>query len=547
MSIFPLFRSGTGPDEHDISSSRCKLKTASNNMKKYQAGIFDLDGVITRTARHHKKAWRKLFDDFRQYLRRQGESTFEPYHEEDYIQYIDGKPRHDGLRSFLESRDIELPEGKPEDQLEDQTIYGLGNHKNDLFLQVLEEEGVDVYPDAINQIRRWKEQGLKTAIISASKNCQHILEKAKLKNLFQVRVDGVAAEERGLSGKPAPDIFLEAAKELDVSPQEAFIVEDSIAGVRAGADGHFGLVVGIVRNADEEELQEAGADIVISRLGQLDLSNQDQPFPEELPNAIEKKEKIKKRLEEKAPVLFLDFDGTLAPIVDDREKAHIEPEIRSTLEEMVPHFRLIAVVSGRDLLDVRKRVNIAHLYYLGSHGFEMSGPGDFNKQQPEAVEMLSQLEKAEREAKQQLEGIGGADVERKRFAIALHYRQASEEGEQKVKQTVRDIVRNHPDLKRSAGKKVAEIRPDIEWDKGKAITWLMREMSLQKSKFTPVYIGDDITDEDAYREIRNSGIGIQVGSHGKRTRARYYLRDVQEVSQFLRWLLDNQIEEESTK
>jgi trehalose 6-phosphate phosphatase len=506
-------------------------------MKNFKAGIFDLDGVITRTARHHKKAWRKLFDNFRQYLRRKGEPTFEPYQEEDYIRYIDGRPRHDGLRAFLKSRDIELPEGSPDDGMEDQTIYGLGNYKNQLFLQILEEEGVDVYTDAINRIRQWKEKGLKTAIISASKNCQYILKKAKLQDLFQVRIDGVVAEECGLAGKPAPDIFLEATKELNVSPREAFIVEDSIAGIRAGAEGNFGLVVGIVRNADEEELREAGADLVISRLGQLDLSNQDQPFPEELPNAYEEKDKIKKRLDKKEPVLFLDFDGTLAPIVNDREKAHIDPKIRTTLEKMVPHFRLIAVVSGRDLLDVKKRVNIEHLYYLGSHGFELSGPGDINRQQPEAVEMLSQLENAEHEAERLLQGVKGTDVERKRFAIALHYRLADKKGEEKVKQTVRDIVRNHPELKRSAGKKVAEIRPDVEWDKGKAITWLIREMNLQKSKFTPLYIGDDITDEDAYRELRNSGIGIQVGSHGKRTRALYYLQDVQEVGRFLDWLL----------
>lgn len=510
-------------------------------MKKFEAGIFDLDGVITRTARLHQKAWRKLFEEYRNFLRRKGEPTFDPYQRADYAKYIDGRSRLDGLKAFLQSRDVELPKGSPDDQFEDETLYGLGNFKNETFRELLEEEGVDIYDDSVDRIRNWREEGLKTAIISASRNCAFILKNAGLEDLFDVRVDGLVAEKRGLPGKPNPAIMLEAAKELGVDPSKAFVVEDALPGVAAAKKGGFGLVVGIARNAGEEELRESGADIVVGRLGQLDLESGEEVMPEELPHAIEEKVRIHEVLEERPPVLFLDFDGTLAPIVENRDEASIDPQIRHTLENMAPHFRLTAVVSGRDLLDVKNRVNLDHLYYLGSHGFEMCGPGEFSEQQPEAVTMLPQLEEAEKEAREQLKGFEGTDVERKRFAIALHYRQAGEEGEKAVLETVKKIANSSSDLKRSSGKKVAEIRPDIEWDKGKAISWLMNEVGVQKSEFTPIYIGDDITDEDAYREIRDTGIGIQVGQHGERTAARYFLRDVQEVRQFLQWMLDLEI------
>jgi alpha,alpha-trehalase len=507
-------------------------------MEKYKAGIFDLDGVITRTARLHQKAWRKLFEDYRMLRRQKGKPTFDPYQPEDYKNYIDGKPRHDGLRDFLESRDLKLPEGQPGDAIEDETIYGLGNYKNETFLRLIEEEGVDIYEDSVNRIRQWRDAGLKTAIISASKNCLRILQAAGLTELFDARVDGVVARARGLKGKPAPDVLLEAARELGASPGEAFVVEDALPGIRAARAGNFALVVGISRGADAEELRAEGADVVVGRLGQLSLEALREVNSSDLPNALEHKAALEKRLEERPPLLFLDFDGTMTPIVEDRHRAHIDPEVQNTLKAMVPHVRLIAVVSGRDLLDLRQRVDVGHRYYLGSHGFEMYGPGRMNKQQPEALKLLPQLEQAEKDAHNALDGVEGVDIERKRFAIAVHYRRAGKAGAQKAVETVRRIATHNPDLRCSGGKKVIEIRPDIEWDKGKALHWIIREVGLRESDFTPIYIGDDLTDEDAYREIRDSGISIQVGDHGEKTYAHYALRDVEEVRQFLVWLFE---------
>jgi alpha,alpha-trehalase len=511
-------------------------------MKKFEAGIFDLDGVITRTTGLHQKAWRALFEEYRRFLLRNGKAAFAPYQDADYAAYIDGRSRLDGLKAFLQSRDLQLPTGDPGDRLEDETLYGLGNFKNEAFRQRLRSEGVDLYPDAVDRIRAWRAKGLKTAVISASKNCALILERTGLEDLFDTRIDGQIAEERGLPGKPDPAIMLEAARELGVRPPKAFVVEDALPGVAAAAEGGFGLVVGLVRNAAAEELREHGADIVLSRLGQLNPESAVDIMPEELPNALDHREEIRHILEKRRPLLFLDFDGTLAPIVNDHKKAGIDPQIRQTLEKMTPHFMLVAIVSGRDLLDVKNRVGIDHLYYLGSHGFEASGPGNFSERQPEAIGLLPQLQEAEKEARERLKDYEGTDVERKGFAIALHYRQAGEDGEKAVRETVRKITERRPGLKMSSGKMVVEIRPDIEWDKGKAISWLMDKTKVKKAERTPIYIGDDLTDEDAYREIRDTGIGIQVGRHGEPTAARYFLRDVPEVRKFLQWILEMEME-----
>ncbi|HKJ70097.1 MAG TPA: beta-phosphoglucomutase family hydrolase, partial [bacterium] len=197
----------------------------------YKAAILDLDGVVTQTAKVHARAWKEMFDQF--LASRSGE--YEPLDiETDYRQYIDGKPRYDGVRSFLESRGIHLPEGEPDDAPEQETICGLGNRKNDLFRKVVRRDGVEIYQDTVHWLKRWKRHGLRTGIISSSKNCKFILEEAELLYLFDIRVDGLVAMEVGIEGKPAPDIFLYAAEKIGIAPSEAVVFEDAISGVQAG-------------------------------------------------------------------------------------------------------------------------------------------------------------------------------------------------------------------------------------------------------------------------------------------------------------------------
>ena len=235
-----------------------------------KACLFDMDGVVTQTAVVHAAAWKEMFDEF---LRARAKSTgteFVPFdaHAE-YDAYVDGKPRLDGTRSFLESRGIELPEGKADDPPGTPTIYGLSNRKNDLVLAKLAQGGVQVYEGTVTYIRSVREKGIATAIVSSSANTKQILDSAGLADLFDVRVDGLIATERGLRGKPAPDTFLAAATELHLAASQAAVFEDALAGVEAGRAGHFALVVGVDRVGQADGLRKHGADIVVKDLSEL--------------------------------------------------------------------------------------------------------------------------------------------------------------------------------------------------------------------------------------------------------------------------------------
>jgi len=234
-----------------------------------RAGLFDLDGVLTRTAVVHAAAWKEMFDEF---LRRRAEETGEPFVpfdiHADYDRYVDGKKRADGVRSFLASRGIELPEGGPDDPPSAPTVHGLGNRKNGLVLAKL-AGGVEVYPGSVRYVEALRDAGLPRAVVSSSANTRAVLEVTGLDKLFDVVVDGVVAEQEGLAGKPAPDTFLAAARRLGVDPPAAAVFEDALAGVEAGRAGGFGSVVGVDRVGQAEELRRHGADIVVSDLADL--------------------------------------------------------------------------------------------------------------------------------------------------------------------------------------------------------------------------------------------------------------------------------------
>jgi beta-phosphoglucomutase family hydrolase len=234
------------------------------------ACLFDMDGVVTQTAVVHAAAWKEMFDEF---LRARAEATgtqfvpFDPHAE--YDTYVDGKPRLDGTRSFLESRGIDLPEGTPDDPPGTPTLYGLSNRKNNLVLEKIAAGGVQVYPGSITYIRSVKDKGISTAIVSASANTVQVLKSAGIEDLFDVRIDGVIAKQRGLRGKPAPETFLAAAQALGMSAKQAAVFEDAQAGVAAGRAGGFAIVVGVDRVGQAEALREHGADIVVKDLAEL--------------------------------------------------------------------------------------------------------------------------------------------------------------------------------------------------------------------------------------------------------------------------------------
>ena len=233
------------------------------------ACLFDLDGVLTDTASVHRGAWKQMFDG---YLRRWADETGEPFVEftdGDYERDVDGRPRLDGTRAFLRSRGIDLPDGTPEDPPGTPTVNGLGNQKNELVLRLLDENGVTVFDGSVRFVRAARRKGLRTAVVSSSANTAQVLEITGMADLFEARIDGVVAAERGLAGKPAPDTFLAGAEALGVPPAAAAVFEDALAGVAAGRAGGFGLVVGVDRVGQRAALLELGADIVVDDLAEL--------------------------------------------------------------------------------------------------------------------------------------------------------------------------------------------------------------------------------------------------------------------------------------
>jgi beta-phosphoglucomutase family hydrolase len=235
-----------------------------------RACLFDLDGVLTKTARVHAAAWKEMFDEF---LRTRAAATgtdfvpFDPVR--DYEEYIDGRLRYDGVRTFLAARGIELPEGDPNDPPSAETICGLGNRKNDLVVSLIRSRGVETFPGAVRYVSAARDAGLRRAVVSASRNCREILRAAGIEDLFEEVIDGVVAEREGLRGKPEPDTFLAAAHALGVRPPEAAVFEDALVGVEAGRAGGFGFVVGVDTSGQGEALREHGADVVVPDLADL--------------------------------------------------------------------------------------------------------------------------------------------------------------------------------------------------------------------------------------------------------------------------------------
>jgi beta-phosphoglucomutase family hydrolase len=235
-----------------------------------RACLFDLDGVLTETATVHAAAWKEMFDEFLRARAQQTGEAFVPFDAAaDYHRYVDGKPRSDGVRSFLASRGIELPEGTPNDPPTAETIRGLGNRKNELVLEMIRRMGVSPYEGSRRYVLAARDAGLRRAVVSASENTREVLAAAGIDDLFEERVDGIVAREQQLSGKPAPDTFLAAARALGVPPAEAAVFEDALAGVAAGRAGHFGFVVGVDRAGQAAALREHGADLIVSDLAEL--------------------------------------------------------------------------------------------------------------------------------------------------------------------------------------------------------------------------------------------------------------------------------------
>jgi beta-phosphoglucomutase family hydrolase len=237
---------------------------------QYDAVLLDLDGVITDTASIHAACWKQMFDEYLQNRAMQrGEAVRSFDLATDYRLYVDGKPRFDGVRDFLASRDIHLPEGSPDDSPQAETVGGLGNRKNNLVNKIIEEGGVEPYAGSVKLLHQLRHEGFKIAVVTSSQNCTAVLNAAKLDHFFDVQVDGNTIHAQHLAGKPAPDTFLTAAKMLGIDPARAIVIEDALSGVEAGSAGNFGLVIGVARKGNADELRCHGAHLVVNDLAEL--------------------------------------------------------------------------------------------------------------------------------------------------------------------------------------------------------------------------------------------------------------------------------------
>lgn len=502
----------------------------------FKAAIIDMDGVITQTAGLHAKAWKQIFDEF---LKEEEGDDFQPLDiEEDYKKYIDGIPRFDGVRNFLRSRNIELPEGKPGDELGSHTVHGLGKHKNKIFLEVLDKEGVHVYRDTLDIVKKWKKEDIKLAVISSSRNCKFIIESAGLSELFDVRVDGETAKEENIKGKPEPDIFFKACELLGTEINQTIVIEDAIAGVEAGRKGKFAVVVGVARNGEEMALRDAGADIVVKELTQIEDKIKEFGAgnnAEDLPDALKEIEEVFEIVREKTPCLFLDYDGTLTPIVSNPDEARLSDKTRKILIDLSRTIS-IAVISGRDRKDLVSKLEVSNLIYAGSHGFDITGPNNLEMQYAPGLKTLPALDEAEKHLREKLKDFEGIKIERKKYAIAVHFRNVAEDNIKDIDKAVYEEIDQQEKLKIGVGKKILELKPDLDWNKGRALIWIMETLELNEKNYLPIVIGDDITDEDAFEAVSGKGIGIIVGSHGHKTSASYRLNSPDEVVHFLEHL-----------
>jgi trehalose 6-phosphate phosphatase len=500
-------------------------------VQQLEAVIFDTDGVVTQTAAVHFAAWKDVFDEFLA-AHAVGDAAA-PFTDADYRVHVDGIGRYDGVDAFLRSRGFELPRGEPDDAPGDDTVCAVGNKKNASFAAAIDRDGVRPYATTRRFIEALHAHGIRTAVISASKNCELVLRAADMVDLFEVRVDGNDAAELGFPGKPAPDVFLEAARRLGVEPGAAAIVEDAISGVRAGRTGAFGLVIGLDRTRNPDPLAEY-ADLVVPDLSDLEVVAQDggagvrpvvpaRAWLPDLSDALDDYD-LTRQIAGKTVAVFCDYDGALTPIVDRPEDATIPPATLAALEALA-ELTVVGIVSGRDLDDVMAMVPTERPWFAGSHGFDVRRPDGTREEFPEGADALPALAEAERELDERLGAVEGAWAERKRFAIAVHYRATPDDRIADLEAIVAEVAAAHDELRMTGGKKIFELRPDIEWHKGRAVRWLIDAAGLDPVTTLPMFIGDDVTDEDGFAEVRRSGVGIVVGSEERYTAAHLRVDD----------------------
>jgi trehalose 6-phosphate phosphatase len=376
-------------------------------------------------------------------------------------------------------------------------------------------------------VRQLEEIGLGVAVFSSGPSCRDALTAAGIGELFPVRVDG----------STSATTLVDVANRLAARPGRCVVVATDAAGVTAGRDGGFALVIGVDRTGHHDALRRSGADTVVADLREITVRTGDQRMSQ-LPDALQALG-LTDGLAARRPAVFFDFDGTLSDIVDDPNAACLAPGAAEALQKLAGRCP-VAVLSGRDLADVTERVGLPGIWYAGSHGFELTAPDGTHHQNDAAAATIPVLEQAAAELREQLGSIPGVVVEHKRFGVAVHYRNAARDRVGEVAAAVRAAGRRHS-LRVTTGREVIELRPDINWDKGKTLRWVIDHLHHAGPQdgsppLVPIYLGDDITDEDAFDAVRDDGVPIVVrhSEDGDRaTAALFALDSPARVSEFI--------------
>jgi alpha,alpha-trehalase len=500
--------------------------------------ILDLDGVVTDTASLHEQAWKQTFTAFLTDFSKRANQQFQSFTHDDYLEYLDGKPRLQGAQDFLHSRNIDLPEGFDDDPPGFLTVGSIANQKNHLYYQFIDTQGVSAFPDTKIMLIKWRLQGYKLALISSSKSCRYIIDRAGLSGAFDAIVDGNDLVTMKLKGKPDPDMFLYTTEKIGSTYNHTAIIEDAVSGIEAGKRGNFAAIIGVARNDHPQLLLKHGADKVVFTLTELSPQPQIR-YIKEVPSFTNTIDEFLKTHSVNKFSIFLDYDGTLTPIVSRPEEAIISRQTKNILRKLSQKCT-VAIISGRDRQEIQSLIDIDSLYYAGNHGFDIAGPQNCSYIHPSVKIIQTYLSRAELLISDSLSSIRGILIERKRFSIAVHYRQVNPDSVETIRNELNRICSAVNGLKVTSGKKVFELQPDIEWNKGTAVLWLIEKL-LPIASLTPertiLYIGDDLTDEDAFREIADIGISVLVGSHDTVTAAKYHLNNVDQVIDFIETLV----------
>ena len=417
-------------------------------------------------------------------------------------------------------------------------VFNITRQRHDAVLFGVDD--IAAYAHAGELLRLLKENGFRTGLAASGRNHRSVVSDAGVEHLFDVLIDGHTSEQPGFESKPEPDVFLEIVGRIGVSPERTVLFGDTVSGIKAGRRRKFESVLGVDGAGHGGDLEEVGADIVVSTFAELAVEGE-RPWLKyavaELPSALESISEIRGFLEGNRSFVALDYDGTLTPIVEQPDHAVLSTDMQNAVVALAKECT-VAVISGRDRKDVQRFVGIDDLFYAGSHGFDISGPAGRRVDSQMGNDFLPLLDRAEQSARAHLNHIPGVLIERKKFSIAVHYRGVEEGHMQEVRNAVDRVREEHDGIRKNSGKKVFQLQPDIDWNKGRALCWLMNALDLDSTGVLPLYIGDDVTDEDAFRVLQDDGVGIVVKGDDasevpQRSAARYALDNSKQVHAFL--------------